>query len=91
MLRVIEETIPVQRIWLDTAEARETPRTGFSGEAPAEILAVLDVVYKNLTSKKGLSSALAREHLLHTEPFHSYPELVMALPDYPIPETEKQE
>src|SRR6266481_601037 len=29
MLRVIEETVPVQRIWLDTAEARETPRTCF--------------------------------------------------------------
>jgi hypothetical protein len=79
MLRVIEETIPVQRIWLDTTEARETPRTGFSGAPPAEVIAVLDVMYRNLTIKKGLSPALAREQLLRTEPFHNYTDLVMAL------------
>src|SRR5690606_17218822 len=27
MLRVVEETVPVQRIWLDTAENKDTPRT----------------------------------------------------------------
>src|SRR5262249_45933228 len=36
MLRVIEETVPVQRIWIDTTEGRETPRTGFAEEPPAE-------------------------------------------------------
>ncbi len=25
MLRVIEETVPVQRIWIDTAENKDTP------------------------------------------------------------------
>lgn len=81
MLRVIEETIPVQRIWLDTTEARETPRTGFSGEAPEEVLSVLSVVYRNLVLRKGLSPALARERLLRTEPFNNHPELVTSLPD----------
>lgn len=86
MLRVIEETIPVQRIWLDTTESTETPRTGFSGSAPAEVIAVLDVIYKNLTVRKGLSPALAKEQLLRTEPFNHYTALVMALPDLPNPE-----
>jgi hypothetical protein len=81
MLRIIEETIPVQRIWLDTTESKDTPRTGFSGSAPGEVLAVLGVMYRGLTGRKGLSPALAREQLLRTEPFHGYPELVMALPD----------
>jgi hypothetical protein len=81
MLRVIEETIPVQRIWLDTTESKETPRTGFSGSAPSEVVAVLDVMYRNLVDRKGLSPALAREQLLRTEPFHNHPDLVMALPD----------
>lgn len=83
MLRVIEETIPVQRIWLDTTEGRETPRTGFAGEAPAEVTAVLKVMYRNLVRRKNLAPALAREQLLHTEPFHNYPDLVAALPDEP--------
>ncbi|MFZ5593732.1 MAG: MZA anti-phage system associated ATPase MzaB [Pseudomonadota bacterium] len=83
MLRIIEETIPVQRIWLDTTEARETPRTGFAGEPPAEVAAILAVMYRNMVLRKGLSAELARERLLSTEPFNNHPELVAALPDNP--------
>lgn len=84
MLRVIEETVPVQRIWLDTTEGRETPRTGFSGEVPSEVQAVLMVVYRNLVLRKCVSPQLAREQLLHTEPFNNYPDIVAALPDNPL-------
>ena len=83
MLRVIEETVPVQRIWLDTSEGRETPRTGFAGEPSSEVQAVLIVIYRNLVVRKGLSPELAREQLLHTEPFNNCPDLVAALPDDP--------
>lgn len=81
MLRILEETIPVQRIWLDTTEATETPRTGFASEPQAEVEAVLFVVYRNMVVRKGVSPALARERLLNTEPFNNHPELVAALPD----------
>lgn len=83
MLRVIEETIPVQRIWLDTVEQKETPRTGFESTPPDEVKGVLIIMYRNLISRRGLSPALARERLLHTDPFHRYPNLVTALPDDP--------
>ena len=83
MLRVIEETVPVQRIWLDTSEGRETPRTGFAGEPSSEVQAVLMVLYRNLVVRKGMSPELAREQLLHTEPFNNCPDLVEALPDDP--------
>jgi hypothetical protein len=88
MLRIIEETIPVQRIWLDTTEARETPVTGFEGVVPAEVKSVLEIMFRNMVYKKGMSAAFARERLLHTEPFHNYPDLVAALPDEPILEGE---
>jgi hypothetical protein len=81
MLRIIQETIPVQRIWLDTTEARETPRTGFAGEPPAEIAAVLEVMYRNLVTRKGMSPDLARARLRCTEPFNNHPQLVDALPE----------
>lgn len=84
MLRVIEETIPVQRIWLDTAEGHETPRTGFAGEAPGEVRAVLEVMYRNLVVRKSVPPDQARLQLLRTDPFHQYPELVAALPDVPV-------
>jgi hypothetical protein len=84
MLRVLEETIPVQRIWLDTTEARETPRTGFAGQPPKEVSEVLTVMYRNMVLRQGLSPALARERLLSTEPFNNYPELVATLPNGPL-------
>ncbi|MBO9481015.1 ATP-binding protein [Salinisphaera sp. G21_0] len=79
MLRILEETIPVQRIWLDTAENKETPRTCFDGEAPSEVVEVLSVMYQNLTSKKRFSAEEAKRKLLQTEPFHDYPQLVASL------------
>ena len=79
MLRVIEETVPVQRIWLDTAESRETPLTGFAADPPEEVSAVLAVMFRNLVQRRGLSVAAARDRLLHTDPFQAYPHLVAAL------------
>lgn len=83
MLRVVEETVPVQRIWLDTAEAKETPQTNFAGEPPAEVKQVLRVLYHNMIVKRGETPQRARERLLGTEPFNVYPDLVAALPDDP--------
>jgi len=86
MLRIIEETVPVQRIWLDTTEARETPRTGFAAGPPSEVMSVLMVMYRNMVLRKGVTPTLARQQLLRTEPFNSHPELVAALPDELIQE-----
>lgn len=81
MLRIIEETIPVQRIWLDTVEQKETPRTGFANADKDDVLGVLRVLYSNLVKKKGLAPNLAREQLLHTDPFHQHADLIQTLPD----------
>lgn len=83
MLRVVEETVPVQRIWLDTAENRDTPRTGFSGEPSENVNEILVTLYEDMINRRGMSSALAKKNLLATEPFQNYPELVAALPDEP--------
>jgi hypothetical protein len=79
MLRVIEETVPVQRIWLDTAENKETPRTGFEGEPNAAITEVASVLFDDLIERKGLSVEEARKAMLRTEPFQKYPALVAKL------------
>jgi hypothetical protein len=79
MLRVIEETVPVQRIWLDTAEGKETPRTGFGGEPPKEVTTVARTLFNSMVNRKGMAPELARANLLRTEPFDQYPELIAAL------------
>lgn len=79
MLRVIEETVPVQRIWLDTAEHRDTPRTGFAGEPPEAVVQVLQTLFEDMVGRKAMSADAARKSLLATEPFHNYPALIATL------------
>lgn len=79
MIRVLEETVPVQRIWLDTAENKETPRTGFAGEPSAEVQKVLATLFKDMVERRGMDEERARAKLLATEPFQDYAPLVSAL------------
>ncbi|MCW1777261.1 hypothetical protein NB693_23320 [Pantoea ananatis] len=78
---MIEETVPVQRIWLDTAEDKETPRTGFEGEPSAAVIEVASVLFDDLIERKGLSIDEARRSMLRTEPFQKYPALIAKLGD----------
>jgi len=80
MLRVVEETVPVQRIWLDTAENRETPRTGFSGEPTADVVDVLRAIYDDMVGRRGMSPEFAKQLLMRTEPFQNYPDLIGGMP-----------
>ncbi|WP_162899927.1 ATP-binding protein [Halomonas sp. JS92-SW72] len=79
MLRVIEETVPVQRIWLDTAENKETPLTSFEGEPNDTVIEVAKVLFNDLVERQGLSLEEARKAMLRTEPFQKYPALIAKL------------
>lgn len=78
MLRVIEESVPVQRIWLDTAENKDTPKTGF-GEPPDAVAKVLDTLFADMIGRRGMSIDAAKRALLSTEPFQNYPALIARL------------
>ena len=79
LLRLLEETVPIQRIWLDTAEDKETPRTGFADASNAEIQDTLSSMYEALVRHRGLSEGEARERLGRTPPFDRYLDLVATL------------
>lgn len=79
MLRVIEETVPVQRIWLDTAENKDTPRTEFEGEPNEAVMEVATVLFEDLLTRKGLNVDEARKAMLRTAPFQKYPSLIANL------------
>ncbi len=81
MLRVIEETVPVQRIWIDTAENKDIPSTGFDQAPTDEVLEILKTLYHNYVHKKGYSPESAKEKLRITEPFHAFPKLIESLSD----------
>lgn len=79
MLRVIEESVPVQRIWLDTAENKDTPKTGFSNSPPEAISEVLHTLFTDMIKRRGMSVEAAKRSLLSTEPFQNYPALIAQL------------
>ncbi|MBB3149769.1 hypothetical protein FHS21_006223 [Phyllobacterium trifolii] len=79
MLRIIEETVPVQRIWLDTAEAKDTPETGFANVPSDEVVEAAQILLESMVLRKGMAIELARASLLRTEPFNLFPELVINL------------
>ena len=79
MLRVIEETVPVQRIWLDTVEKEGIEEGSFSGADLEEVAAIADRLFGYMISRIGLSPAAARQQLLRTEPFQNFPEVISAL------------
>jgi hypothetical protein len=81
MVRVIEETVPVQRIWLDTADNRETPMTDFVGEPTSEIVEILQTLFEDMVGRRSMSRAMAKKRLASTEPFQKYPSLIAALPN----------
>ena len=79
MLRLLEETMPVQRVRIDTVEKGEVHKGAFVGAPSTDVQAVLDVLYRHLVDTVGLDRDAARSQLLKTEPFHNYPDLVEAL------------
>jgi hypothetical protein len=79
LLRVLEETVPVQQIWLDTAEKPEAHSRPFEGVSKAEITQVLRMTYTALRQTEGLSPEAAKKRLSTMEAFVDYPELISAL------------
>ena len=79
MLRVIEETVPVQRIWLDTAENKETPRTAFTGEPPESVISTLRVLFADMVGRQRISPDDAKRSLARTEPFQNFQPFIDSL------------
>lgn len=71
-LRLIEATVPIERIWLDTAEMGEVMSSPKSGPLPPEFAAIAQCLIAHWTSKLGLSIDDAFEKLSRTDPFQNY-------------------
>lgn len=81
MLRVIEETVPVQKIWLDATERGEIQEGGLASAPPKEVEELLAILYGDMRRRIGLSPEQAKAQLLRTEPFNRFPGQVHSLSD----------
>ncbi len=78
LLRVVEVSVPVQRIWLDAVEQGEI---GDESDASApEDMDALEAagaaLYAHLIDRIGLSADLARLRLMSTDPFQNHPAII---------------
>jgi len=80
LLRLLEETVPVQQIWLDTAELPEGHGKPFETVSERDIKSVMVQVYMALR-RTGLTAKEAKSRILLMEAFAPYPNLVEALGD----------
>jgi hypothetical protein len=75
VLRLIEETVPVERIWLDSAESPASNAMPYEGQDESTVLTDIrlarDFLAASLTNKDAL-----RTYLEATEPFKRFPNLI---------------
>jgi hypothetical protein len=78
LLRLLEETVPVEQIWLDTAERSHDHAAPYFGIEFSVIKADMRRVVEFLV-KTGINHQTAIERLRSIEPFDRYPKLINEL------------
>ncbi|MFY2826575.1 ATP-binding protein [Ruegeria sp. MALMAid1280] len=79
LLRLVEGTVPVQRIWLDTSDHDEPPVSILDEEADPALIEMMEAMFDALVYSRGLSEAEARERLSRTRPFDKRADLIAGL------------
>ena len=72
-LKIVEETVPVERIWLDTAEQGEVRHDSNTQDMPPALLEVGRGLVTHWSMKTGLTADQALTRLSATDPFQNYP------------------
>lgn len=68
-LRIIEETVPVEQIWLDVAEKSDQTSRPFHGSTNRQIRTIIEIAYKALRRNRKTSHEEAIELLQRCEEF----------------------
>lgn len=80
LLRLLEETVPVQQIWIDNSTEPEKQPHPFDGAPPEQVLEVMIEIYRALR-KSGMTQEQACDRILTMEPFQHFDTLVKTLSD----------
>ena len=81
LLKLLEDTVPVQQIWLDVAERPDTHSRPFESFERLDVIAVMGRVYHALRVVEKLKRAEAIDRLSKMWPFRDYQDLIDSLPD----------
>ncbi|HEV8620432.1 MAG TPA: ATP-binding protein [Nitrospiraceae bacterium] len=78
MLRLLEESVPIQQIWLDTAEQVQDQAIPYEGVDFAILRADMRQLFQILL-KSGINRETALQRIHSMEPFNRYPKLIREL------------
>ena len=79
ILRLLEETVPVQQIWLDAAEQPENQAAPFENVADSEVRHAIEQVYRVLVEQEGISPEAAKQYLGSMEAFRDHQAIIVVL------------
>ena len=80
LLRLLEETVPVQQIWIDNSTEPDKQAQPFDGIPSKQVLEVMIEIYRALR-KSGMTQEQSRDRILTMEPFQHFEALVKTLSD----------
>ena len=80
LLRLLEETVPVQQIWMDNSVESEKQAQPFDEIPSEQVIEVMIEIYRALR-KTNLTQEQACDRILTIEPFQNFEALVKALTD----------
>jgi hypothetical protein len=80
LLRLLEETVPVQQIWIDHATEPQKQPQPFDDIPSEQVLDVMVEIYRALR-KSGMTQEQAHDRILTMEPFQHFETLVKTLSD----------
>lgn len=76
MLVTLEETVPIQQIWLDSAERSDESSKPFVNTGTGQMESVIKLTYTILHEKQGFSIETAKQYLKSMDAFIDYPDIV---------------
>jgi hypothetical protein len=80
LLRLLEETVPVQQIWIDNPVELEKQAQPFDEIPSEQVMEIMIEIYRALR-KTNLTQELARDRILTIEPFQNFEALTKTLSD----------
>lgn len=80
LLRLLEETVPVQQIWMDNSNESEKQTQPFDGTPSEDVVEVMIQIYHALR-KSGMTEDQSRNRILTMEPFQCFEALTQTLSD----------
>jgi hypothetical protein len=78
LLRILEETVPVQQIWLDMAEHSELSNEPMGGLSEKQVMDLVDTTLKSLVGPGRSPSENSIEYICSIEGFAAYEDVIRA-------------